>query len=281
MSAQPQFTELDGAIEQVAIAESRARKAERELHRLKRQYSEVSDDDPAAADIRELLDLWWLKVKHANPNVAHGLDSTRAAKVRSTLKRRQKMARDQGLSNEYGLLMCRKAIIGITCDEWAMGRNPKSGGKSFNDIAEHILNTDHDVEKFAELFDNWCSHLTFERLPKEQAQKVQHARLRLVQTEDRRRERFERAEREDPAEAVLAALTATGWEWKCHPSDDAWRAQCPAHRGTHLNLAIFWEQGGRDVLRFKCFSRSCETPEILAALGLPLFSVYRHPKVAA
>jgi hypothetical protein len=60
------------------------------------------------------------------------------------------MARDQGLSNEYGLLMCRKAIIGITCDDWAMGRNPKSGGKSFNDIAEHILNTDHDVEKFAD-----------------------------------------------------------------------------------------------------------------------------------
>jgi hypothetical protein len=177
--------------------------------------------------------------------------------------------------------MCRKAIVGITCDDWAMGRNPKSGGKSFNDIAEHILNTDHDVEKFAAMFDDWCSHLTFERLPKEQAQKVQQARLRLVQTEDRRRERFERAEREDPAEAVLAALTATGWEWRCHPSDDAWRAQCPAHGGTHLNLAIFWEQGGRDVLRFKCFSRGCETPEILAALGLPLFSVYRHPKVAA
>jgi hypothetical protein len=171
-----------------------------------------------------------VRVKDSNANVSHDLDSTRAGKVRSTLARRKKKARKDGLSDSYGLLMCRKAIVGITCDDWAMGRNPKSGGKSFNDIAEHILNTDHDVEKFAELFDNWCSHLTFERLPKEQAQKVQQARLRLVQTEDRRRERFERAEREDPAEAVLAALTATGWEWRCHPSDDAWRAQCPAHQ---------------------------------------------------
>lgn len=280
MSAQPQFTELDGAIEQLAIAEKRARDAERKAHRLERLMSEVSEDDPAAKDVRELLDLWWLKVKHANPNVAHGLDSTRAAKVRSTLKRRQKMARDQGLGNEYGTLMCRKAIVGITCDEWAMGRNPKSGGKAFNDIAEHILNTDHDVEKFAALFDDWCSHLTFERLPKEQAQKVQQTRLRVVREENRRRDRFERAEREDPAEAILSALTCGGWEWRCHPSTiDAWRAQCPAHGGDHMNLSIFWGDG--DVLRFKCFSHGCETPEILAALDLPLFTVYRHPKVAA
>jgi hypothetical protein len=38
-------------------------------------------------------------------------------------------------------------------DDWAMGRVAKSGGRKFNDIAEHILNTDGDIEKFAALFD--------------------------------------------------------------------------------------------------------------------------------
>jgi hypothetical protein len=49
--------------------------------------------------------------------------------------------------------MCRKAILGAKEDDWAMGRVAKSGGRKFNDIAEHILNTDGDIEKFAALFD--------------------------------------------------------------------------------------------------------------------------------
>lgn len=274
----PKFTELDAAIEQLAIAEKRARKAERDLHRLQRQMDGVQEDDPAAKDVIELLDLWWTRVKHTNPNVAHGLDSTRAAKVRSTLKRRQKMARDQGLGNEYGLLMCKKAIIGCTCDDWAMGRNPKSGGKSFNDIAEHILNTDHDVEKFAALFDDWCSLLTMERLPKEEAIRVRQAPLKWERTKARAHERM--GPRTDPLDVVLDALTAVGCEWRVSPSGDRWVAQCPAHKGEHLNLAISWNGSG-DRLLLKCWSHGCEAAEVMAALDLPLFQLFRYPKEKA
>src|SRR5215208_5507864 len=128
-------------METIAIAEKRARDAERRLHRLQRELAGVDDDSPDAREVKELLDLWWRRVKGSHPNVAHGLDSTRAAKVRSCLKRRKKIDGDQ-----FGLLMCKKAIVGITVDDWSMGRVAKTQGKSFNDIAEHILNTDGDVE---------------------------------------------------------------------------------------------------------------------------------------
>jgi hypothetical protein len=53
MSAEtPQFTELDGAIEQLAIAEKRARKAERELHRLERQLAGSARTTPIAAEVQ-------------------------------------------------------------------------------------------------------------------------------------------------------------------------------------------------------------------------------------
>lgn len=277
MSA-PVFTELDAAVEQLAIAEKRARDAERKCHRLEKQLAGVSEDDPVATDVRELLDLWWERVKDSNPNVAHGLDSTRAAKVRSTLKRRRKMARDQGLEDSYGLLMCRKAIIGITLDDWAMGRNPRTAGKQFNDIAEHVLNTDNDVEKWAALFDEWCSHLTMKPLPREEAVSIQQARKRRESTEQRKR--FEA--RRDPALEVLDALHGAGCEWRIRPSGplDSWIAQCPAHNGEHLNLSINWN-ADESALLLKCWSHGCEAAEVMAALNLPLYTLFRESKERA
>jgi hypothetical protein len=279
MSERPVFTELDACMEQLVIAEKRARDAERKAHRLERLLNEVPEDAPDAGEILELLDLWWQRVKNSNPNVAHGLDSTRAAKVRTTLKRRKKLAKDEGLDPSYGMLMCRKAIIGITLDDWAMGRNPKSGGKAFNDIAEHILNTDNDVEKFAALFDEWCSHLTMQPLPREEAVSIQQARSRREQSTARQHQRWEQERREDPAEAMLAALTRGGWEWRCKPRD-GWEAQCPAHQGHDLKLSIDWNSSG-DRLLVKCWSRDCETAEVMAALDLPLYTLFKNPKEKA
>ena len=277
-----EFTELDFAIEQLAIAEKRARDAERKLHRLEREMAGVDEDSPDAKDVMELLDLWWTKVKASHPRVAHGLNSTRAAKVRSTLKRRRKIAVDHGQPAEEGMRMCHKAIIGITFDDWAMGRNPKSGGKSFNDIAEHILNTDGDVEKFAALFDEWCSQITMEPLKPEVRTAIKQTEAKVLRLAHDKRQHWDRVEREDPAEAVLAALTRGGWEWRCHPSTvDSWRAQCPHHQGEHMNLAIFWDSKNPDKLGLKCHSHGCEPPEIMAALDLPLYQMYRRPKEAA
>jgi hypothetical protein len=175
--------------------------------------------------------------------------------------------------------MCRKAIIGVTLDDWAMGRNPKSGGKAFNDIAEHILNTDHDVEKFAALFDQWCSQLTEEPLPRDTAVSIQTARSRRDQVQARQRAHWEQQEREDPGEAMLAALTRGGWEWRSKPNG-GWKAQCPAHEGHDMNLDVDWSADGRRLL-LVCRSRGCEAAEVMAALDLPLYTLFRDPKEKA
>jgi hypothetical protein len=147
MTEQPVFSELDAAMEQLAIAEKRARDAERKLHRLEQQMASVSEDSPEAAEVKALLELWWREVMGSAKTVAHGLDSTRAPKVRAALRRRKRISKTDGFE------MCRKAILGAKEDDWAMGRVAKSGGRKFNDIAEHILNTDGDIEKFAALFE--------------------------------------------------------------------------------------------------------------------------------
>jgi hypothetical protein len=103
MSVNPaQYTELDAAMEQLAIAEKRARDAERKLHRLEQQMAAVSEDSPEAAEIKQLLDLWWKEVMGSAKGVAHGLDSTRAPKVRAALRRRKRISKTDGLE------MCRR-----------------------------------------------------------------------------------------------------------------------------------------------------------------------------
>jgi hypothetical protein len=186
----------------------------------------VSEDSPEAAEIKQLLDLWWKEVMGSAKGVAHGLDSTRAPKVRAALRRRKRISKTDGLE------MCRRAILGAKEDDWAMGRVAKSGGRKFNDIAEHILNTDGDIEKFAALYDK-----RGERAEKEMQGTVRRLSRELPSWED-------------PIETVLAALSRGGWEWRAS-GRDGWVAQCPAHQGTHQHLSIDWNTPG-DRLLLKC-----------------------------
>jgi hypothetical protein len=182
--------------------------------------------------------------------VAHGLDSTRAPKVRAALKRRKRISKTEGFE------VCRKAILGAKEDDWAMGRVAKSGGRKFNDIAEHILNTDGDIEKFAALFE-----------------KRGEKTAAWVDGEVRRLSR-ELPSWEDPIESMLAALTRVGCDWRAS-GRDGWVAQCPAHQGTHYNLSVDWNTVG-DRLLVKCWSRGCEAAEVMAALDLPVSALFRR-----
>jgi hypothetical protein len=263
--AEPAFTELDHVTELYAISEKENRDLKRKLHRLENQMNKVSEDSPDAKDVLELLELWWRKIMGANEQVAHDLDSTRAPKIRTAKKRR-------------GMEMCRKAILGVEFDDWAMGRISKTGGKKFNDIAEHILNTDGDIEKFAGLFDKHYSLITGQPMAPEVVQSIERASQKRERDFQRNAARWTRLEVVDPAEAILAALTRAGRDWK--PSGrDGWVAQCPAHDGTDLKLSIDWNGAG-DRLLLKCWSRDCEVPYIMDALGLPLSALFKHERAA-
>ncbi len=66
-----------------------------------------------------------------------------------------------------------------------------------------------------------------------------------------------------PAELV-AAIEARGF--KARRAGDGWRAQCPAHNGTGLNLAI--DPGRNGAALITCHSRGCEFRDVMAALDL-------------
>lgn len=71
-------------------------------------------------------------------------------------------------------------------------------------------------------------------------------------------------------ERVLSALAAGGWKTRNH-GRDRWRAQCPAHRGDDLNLAI--ATGDQGVL-LRCHSHGCTEADIAAALALDLRDLF-------
>ena len=63
---------------------------------------------------------------------------------------------------------------------------------------------------------------------------------------------------------VAAAIEALGF--KVERAGDGWRAQCPAHDGTDLNLAI--DPGRNGAALVTCHSRGCDYRDVLIAVGL-------------
>jgi hypothetical protein len=104
---------------------------------------------------------------------------------------------------------------------------------------------------------------------------IEKATVEREQVMQRKARHWERVEREDPGEAVLSALSRDGWEWRSTPKG-GWVAQCPAHDGHDMNLSIDWSGDGERLL-LKCWSRGCEAAEVMAALDLPLFTLFRRP----
>lgn len=74
------------------------------------------------------------------------------------------------------------------------------------------------------------------------------------------------AVRQTPNDAVQRVLDALDGRWRVKSiGTDRWRAQCPAHDGGDLNLAI--ARGDQGVVLY-CHSHQCAEAEIAAALGL-------------
>jgi hypothetical protein len=241
----------------------------------------VTEDSPEAKEVRALLDLWWEKVMGSNKQVAHGLDSSRAKTVRAALRRRRKIAAADKLENpkEVAFDICRRAVLGVVYDDWAMGRIKKSGGKSFNCIAEYILNTDGDIEKYAKMYDQHREkpvELDEHRVVKAVENGMRAAAVRQVDyargREAAREHRLSFGDGLCPWDRMLEALQTVGSRVEFYPGKpDSFKAQCPAHDDRHPSLGVKRAVDGR-LLLF-CWA-GCETADILAALGLAFTDLF-------
>lgn len=185
--------------------------ADREITRLKNKLSGLQDEDsPEAKEVLALLKLWKREIKGDHPNVKADLKSTRAEKVRAAVKRR-------------GIEMCRKAVLGAQFSDFHMGRVAKTGGKTYNDIAEHILNTDGDIENFAGLYDEHYASAPelFRRLVAEGNLPVQKHPMRIA----------------------LEGLRDHACGFRPSSTEGQYVAQCPLHEDTPWTLYVRMAHG--------------------------------------
>lgn len=229
----------------------------REVGKLRAELADMlNEDSPGVADVKLLLALWHREVKAGDKRVKADLKSTRAPKVRKAIKRR-------------GLEICRRAVLGVLYDDWAMGRNPKSQGRCFNDIAEHILDTDDHIERFAGLYDRMRALEETQSeanggIPREQADPAPIAPNGAVRSAAS--PRTPRRNPVPPINRVLDHLATVGCEWRQSTSDgNSWQAQCPAHEDTLPSLSITRGHDGKVLLN--CFA-GCRTEDVLARLCL-------------
>lgn len=110
---------------------------------LRNELNRIREEEPDSPAVKALLIFWRDECKGGDKKVKIDLNGPRGKKVKWALKK-------------YGDERCRKAILGAKLDDWAMGRAPKirNSGKTFNDIAKHILLDEETIERFEALYEN-------------------------------------------------------------------------------------------------------------------------------
>jgi len=106
---------------------------------LKAELEKAREEEPEADDVRELMHLWRDECKAGSKRHKLVVSDPRGQRTKWALKR-------------YGKERCANAILGCALDDWAMGRNAKSGGRAYNDLAKHIFADNESIERFEGLW---------------------------------------------------------------------------------------------------------------------------------
>jgi hypothetical protein len=241
------------------LAESGRFRAEREAKRLKAElHGSTSKESLKVKEVCEYHDELWRRTFPKARGLSYPMDGVNAKAVRRALR----WGKDVDT--------IKRVVAGAFASEFHRS-------KARYLTLESVLRDENRFREHLERADRFVSVITGDVMAPETVAAIEKANEKRERDAVRKAQHWERVEREDPGEAVLAALTRGGWEWRCRPSDDGWVAQCPAHGGTKLNLLIRWGTKNPDALRMWCRSRGCETAEVMAALDLPLYVLFRRP----
>lgn len=227
----------------------------REIGRLKGLLTKQDDESPENQKVRAILVLWRDEVRgeQRGPRPSIAPDSKRASRARWALK-------------TYGEDRTRCAVLGCKFDDWAMGRIHKSQGKSFNDLAKHILKDEESFERFEALYEqNTRPNLEAVPVPVP----VKPARSGPI------RKRLERIDAGDvpPIDKALQGVQDAGKTWRATASADMWRAQCPAHDGDGFSLVLTRAADGKLLVHCNV---GCSFEEVLFALGMEPRDCWEH-----
>jgi hypothetical protein len=145
---------------------------------LRGQLTQMHRNGPLMEEIQDVFDYWVRRLGKRGDTV---LGEARIKAVRARLK--------EGFTVER----LKRAIDGCETDDWAMGRAPKTGGKTFNDLGKHVCLSDETVERFEKMAT---------RQPVEQGVAVRRVLDRLEQRD------------------LKVARSGNGWETQCPAHDD-------------------------------------------------------------
>jgi hypothetical protein len=167
----------------------------RVIGQLRRELAEQAEAEPDADKVKGLLALWRTEHHDDDKRVLIRLDGPRGQRVRWALKR-------------YPVERLERAILGALLDDWAMGRDRRTKGRTYNDVAKHIFKDEETIERFERLF-------------------IEGGKARSSDT--------------PPLERVLGKL-----EGVREDSTGQWVARCPAHEDAHASLRVC--QGNKGVV---------------------------------
>jgi hypothetical protein len=251
------WPEHEALMDRYQLAESGRHRAELEARRLKAELNgSRSKESMRVKEVCEYHDDLWRRTFPKARGLSYPMDGVNAKAVRRALRW------------GHDVDVIKRALAGAFASEFHRS-------KSRYLTLESVLRDENRFREHLERADRFVSVITGDVMAPETVAAIEKAEERRDELQQRKARHWERVEREDPGEAVLTRLSRDGWEWRSTPKG-GWEAQCPAHDGHDMNLSIDWSGDG-DRLLLKCWSRGCEAAEVMAALDLPLFTLFRRP----
>lgn len=223
---------------------------------LEAQLRKAEDAGPLGPSIEEVFD-HWVETHEKNPKRTV-LGERRKQKVRARLRELVTKSELKGKEAQREATdWLKEAVDGCLLDDWAMGRIRKTQGKTFNDLADHICESESSVQKFREL---WHRHearmkIVGERRENEAAYRTLVHPSQIV---DEPPLSYPQGLR-----IVMERLGERNLQVK--GSGARYSAQCPAHEDRSPSLSILEKPDGRVLLH--CHA-GCKVNDVLAELQI-------------
>jgi hypothetical protein len=195
------------------LAESGRHRAELEARRLKAELNgSRSKESMKVKEVCEYHDDLWRRTFPKARGLSYPMDGVNAKAVRRALRW------------GHDVDVIKRALAGAFASEFHRS-------KSRYLTLESVLRDENRFREHLERADRFVSVITGDVMAPETVAAIEKATVEREQVAQRKARHWERVEREDPAEAVLAALSRDGWEWRATPIRRRLGRSVPGARG--------------------------------------------------
>jgi hypothetical protein len=251
------YAEHEALMDRYQLAESGRHRAELEARRLKAELNgSRSKESMKVKEVCEYHDDLWRRTFPKARGLSYPMDGVNAKAVRRALRW------------GHDVDVIKRALAGAFASEFHRS-------KSRYLTLESVLRDENRFREHLERADRFVSVITGDVMAPETVAAIEKAEVQRERGPAAQGPALGAGGARGPRRGCPRGASRGGWEWRSTPKG-GWEAQCPAHDGHDMNLSIDWSGDG-DRLLLKCWSRGCEAAEVMAALDLPLYVLFRRP----